>query len=480
MTLERQVVVGLKWGLTAKLITQIVAWAVTLLVIRLLVPSDYGLMALSSVVVSIFAGIAELGLGASLIQARNVMQSDLARVAGALLILHGACAAIVCVGAPLFAQAFGNPRLELIVQVSSAQFLLGALAAIPEALAYRDLRFRWLAATDIVSGLLTSAATLALALSGAGVWALVLGSLAGYSVRTAMLILGGRFVRPSFTLRGIGQFVRFGGAWSAARFAWQLTYQADVLIAGRFLGQGAVGIYAVAAQLANLPLQKAMGIVNQVAFPAIAKLQEELPRMRRRMLDAIRLLGSCAIPILWGVGAVAPEFVDVILGDQWQPVILPLQLIAIVAPLRILATLFATAISALGRADVELGNTLVSLVVFVAAFLIGVRWGVDGLAGAYAGAVTLSWLLTFPRTVRIVGISLREIFATCRSSALSGVVMLTVVGGARLALDSVPAWLRLPPLIALGAAAYIGTLFVLDRAIWTDARKLVAALREPS
>jgi len=480
MSLERQVVVGLKWGLTAKLLTQIVAWAVTLLVIRLLVPSDYGLMALSSVVVSIFAGVAELGLGASLIQARNVMQSELARVAGALLVLHGACVALVCVAAPVFAQAFGNPRLELIVQVSSAQFLLSALAAIPEALAYRDLRFRFLAAADIVSGLVTSAATLALALSGAGVWALVLGNLVGQTVRTAVLMLGGKFVRPSLVLSGIGQFVRFGGAWSAARFAWQLTYQADVLIAGRFLGQGAVGIYAVAAQLANLPLQKTMGIVNQVAFPAIAKLQEELPRMRRRMLDAIRLLGSCAIPILWGVGAVAPEFVDVVLGDQWQAVILPLQLIAIVAPLRILATLFATAISALGRADVELKNTLVSLFVFVGAFLVGVRWGVDGLACAYAGAVTLSLMLTFPRTARIVGIPLREILATCRSSVLCGVAMLTVVSGARFALDDTPEWLRLAVLAGVGATVYVGTLFVLDRAIWTDARKVVAALREPS
>lgn len=480
MSLERQVVVGLKWGLTAKLLTQIVAWAVTLLVIRLLVPSDYGLMALASVVVSIFAGIAELGLGASLIQARTVMQNDLARVAGALLVLNGACGAIVVVAAPLFAEVFGHPRLELIVQVSSARFLLGALAAIPEALGYRDLRFRWLAATDIASGLAASTATLVLALFGAGVWALVWGGLAGQTVRTATLILGSKFVRPSFALSGIGQLVRFGGAWSAARFAWQLTYQTDVLIAGRFLGQGAVGIYAVAAQLANLPLEKTMGIVNQVAFPAIAKLQEELPRMRHRMLGAIRLLGFCAIPILWGVGSVAPEFVDVVLGDQWQAVILPLQLIAIVAPLRILATLFATAISALGRADVELVNTLMSLVAFVGALLVGVRWGVDGLAGAYAGAVTLSFLLTFPRTARIVGIPLREIFVTCRSSVVCGVAMLTAVGGARFALDNIPEWLRLAILTGLGAAVYVGTLFALDRAIWTDARKVVAALREPS
>src|SRR5262249_33733739 len=155
----------------------------------------------------------------------------------------------------------------LIVQVSASQFLLAALAAVPESIAYREMRFRWLATTDITAGLATSATTLALAVAGAGVWALVIGNLIGLTARTAMLLAGGTVVRPQFTLRGMSQFMKFGGAWSASRFAWQLTYQADVLIAGRLLTQDAVGLYSVAVQLANLPLQKAMSVLNQVAFP---------------------------------------------------------------------------------------------------------------------------------------------------------------------------------------------------------------------
>src|SRR5688572_258148 len=311
MSVEHQAIAGLKWGVTAKIATQVVAWSVTILVVRLLQPADYGLMALSAVVLSVFAGIAELGLGASLIQARSLTQHDLARVGGALLLLNLACAGLVAVAAPLFAGFYGDPRLELIIQISTVQFLLSAVVAVPEAIAYRDMRFKRLAAADIGSGFVASIVTLLLALSGAGVWSLVIGNLAGHTARTGVLMHRGANALPSFRLRGIGQLVRFGGAWSGARFAWHLSYQADVLIAGRFLTEAAVGTYSVAQQLANLPLQKAMEIVNQVAFPAIARLQEDPSRMRKRMLDAIRLLGVGAVPALWGLGAVSPEFVAV-------------------------------------------------------------------------------------------------------------------------------------------------------------------------
>ena len=145
-----------------------------------------------------------------------------------------------------------------------------------------------------------------------------------------------------------------------------------------------------------------------------------------------------------------------------------------------LATLFATGVSALGRSDIELVNTLVSLVVFITAFLLGVRWDVAGLAVAYVVAVSLSFMLNFPRTARILGISLREIGAACRGSAISGAAMLIVVGAARLPLSGLTDALRLPILVVVGGATYIVSLLVLERAILNDARKVFAALRERS
>ena len=118
--------------------------------------------------------------------------------------------------------------------------------------------------------------------------------------------------------------------------------------------------------------------------------------------------------------------------------------------------------------------------VFALACLCGVRWGAEGLAGAYAVAVVISFVLNFPRSSRALGISSRQLYAACRSSLISGLVMMAVVACARLAVHDLSEIVRLPVLVALGAVAYLGTSSVLDRAVWTDAKKLVAALRAPA
>jgi O-antigen/teichoic acid export membrane protein len=103
MEIERQAAVALKWHTAAKLTGQVFAWAVTLIVLRLLAPEDYGLMAISTVVISIIAGTAEFGLGSALIQAQTLDRGQMARIAGALSTLNLGCGLLLFIAAPLLA-----------------------------------------------------------------------------------------------------------------------------------------------------------------------------------------------------------------------------------------------------------------------------------------------------------------------------------------------------------------------------------------
>jgi O-antigen/teichoic acid export membrane protein len=477
MSIERQAVSALKWSTISKVVGQSVAWAVTLLVIRLLSPDDYGLMAISAVIISIVASIAELGLGASIVQSQVISKDELAKVAGALLVLNLGLGMLVGLGAPLTDVLFDDPRLIDVVRVSALHFLFNAVATVPQSLAYREMRFKWLAFIDLTTSLLASLSTLALAWWGAGVWALVFGSLAGAACRTTLLLARGGAVRPTLGLQGIGHHLRFGGKMTVARMAWQLVYQSDVLIAGRFFTKEAVGIYSVSLHLATLPMQKAMSILNQVAFPTVARMQDELPRLRARLLDASRLLSFVAVPALWGISAVSPEFVTLALGERWLGAIFPLQVVTLVVPLRMLSTVFGASVSALGRADVDLRNMLVSSAVLPIAFLAGAQWGVEGLALSWVVAVPLMFWVNFPRTSRVLGIKLREVGASIYGSIAAGIVMYGAVWGARLALSSAPELYRLVALIAVGAATYLAAAALLDRQIWVDVKRMTAALR---
>lgn len=475
MTIERQAASGLKWAGTAKLGGQLVSWAITLIVLRLLSPEDYGLMALVSVVISLLMTLAELGLGSSIVQARQFASEELARLNGLVVALNLAGCLLLVACAPLAALAFREPRLTDLMRVASLQFLLGALATTAQSLAYREMRFRRLALVDLGSVLVGGLCTLALAWSGAGVWALVLGGLGQGAARAALLLRHG-WVRPVFAVDGMRRHLRFGGTLAASRLLWQFVTQADVLIAGRFLPGAAVGLYAVSAHLATLPMQKIMGVVNQVAFPTVARLQADLQRLRDGLLAATRLLAFASVGALWGLSSVAPEFVTVVLGSQWAAAIYPLQTICLIVPLRMLGSIFATAALGAGHSRLDLRNSLTSAVVLPLAFYIGVHWGPPGLATAWLVAAPLTFLANFPRLARALGIGLRQVFASVRAALLAGLAMFACVTAVRPMTAVLPDAARLPLLIALGAFVYLGIALTTDKRIAFDLRRLAAGL----
>ena len=196
MQVEQQAAAALKWHTIAKVFSQAFSWAVTLIVVRLLAPEDYGLMAVSTVIISIIAGTAEFGLGSSLIQAENLERRELARVAGALGLFNLVCGVALAVSAPWIASLFNEPGLDVVIQVSTLHFVLYAIEVVPQALMQREMKFKSNAAIEVAAVVAASATTLVLAWLDAGVWALVIGNLAGGVVRTGLFVAA-RYVRAA-------------------------------------------------------------------------------------------------------------------------------------------------------------------------------------------------------------------------------------------------------------------------------------------
>ena len=474
MSIERQAISGLKWTGAARFVSQAVSWVVTLIVVRLLRPADYGLVAVSAVIISIFSTAAELGLGAALVQAPKLDRDALARVAGLAMLLNIVLGALVALGAPLAGLFFNEALLPRVVQVSSLHFVLAAVSIVPQALAYRDMNFRWSASIELVSALAASVTTLLLALHGAGVWSLVVGSLSGAAVRSAMF-LRGQNVWPVFRLGGVRRHVTFGGALAMSRLAWQVINQSDVLIAGRFLTPSAVGLYSVSLHLATLPMQRVMGIVNQVVFPTVARLQDDRPRLRERLLSGLRVLGFVSVPVMWGISSIAPELVELALGPTWQDAAYPLRVVSLLIPLRMVSGIVSTTIIGVGALD--LWNTAINLAVLPICFLIGVQWGVNGLATAWAVALLVVLSMTIPRNCRKLGVPVSEVARTLRDPILAGGAMYGLVSMGRIFLTGMVNGYKLPALIVIGAAVYVPCLSLLNRRMWTDVQRLYAALR---
>lgn len=477
MSIERQAVAGIKWAAASKLVVQIFAWAVTLLVMRLLVPADYGLMAMVAVVITLASTVAELGLGASIVQARTLPPDNLAQVAGVVLLLNIGIGLVLACSAPVVAWGFGDARLTLLVQVMSLQFVFSALTSVPQALMSRGLMFKRAAWIELASGLSVSTATLVLALMGAGVWSIVIGNLAGGAMRAALFAVFGTQVRPRFTLVGAREHLRYGGIMTVTRMSWDLILQADIVVAARFLSPAAIGSYSVGLHLATLPMQKIMTVINQVAFATVARLQEEPERLRDGLLKAFRLATLVSIPLLWGLSCCAPEFIRVVLGPKWEDAILPVQVMSLVIPLRLVSGLMWTAVTAVGRIDIFLQLILIALVVFPASFLVGVQWGLTGLALSWPIAWLLNFCIGFPRVVKPIGLNLTSMASAMATPLVAGLPMVAAITLTRMATSAWSDAYRLPLLVVVGAGAYLAVVTLIDREIWPEVRRMVTAMR---
>jgi O-antigen/teichoic acid export membrane protein len=471
VSIERRAISALKWATTAKLVVQIVSWAGTLVVVRLLAPEDYGLMAKVGVVCGVATTLAEFGLEAAIVRAAEIARDDLRKVYGVSLLLGAGMTIALSAAAPLFALLFQDSRLTAPIACASLQILVGAVAMVPSAIWTRDLSFRNLAKVEMATGVTSISMTLLLAALGFGVWALVLGTLFGAISRMTMLLMfGERVWPPLFSASGIAEHLKFGLTVVAGRVSYFVLVQSDVLIGSAFLSTAEIGFYSVALQLATLPMAKVMGTVNQIALPAVARQQDDLARVRSGTLKAISILSLIAFPALWGISAVAPELVRVLFGERWLQAIPGLTILPLVVPIRMIFSMLFTTSLALGNRALDLRNTIANFILLPVGFFIGARWGLVGLCLAWLVAVPIAYLFSVPAVMRFIGVNARALLEEVGPPALAAAVMYAAVVFVRPTLVGQSAITTLVTLSLLGAVVYFALMMLISR------RHLIRAL----
>lgn len=433
-SLRERVLAGLFWSASARLVGQVFTWAITIVVIRLLTPADYGLLAMASVFVNFVVLLAEAGLGMAIVQQQSMDESELRRVFGAVILIDGLLFLVQFAAAPAIAFFFGEERLISMIRAMALQFLLTIFSVIPISLMTRTLDFKRQSLIELASAACGSVVTLALAFAGWGVWAIIAGTVFGQLCKTVAINVVAPFLKwPDFSLSGLRSLMTFGGQVTAARVLWFIYSQADVFIAGKLLGKELLGFYSVAMHVASLPVQKLSAVVNQVAFPTFAQTQHDVAAVRSYLLKAVRLLSFLSFPLLWGVSSISNEIVEVLLGPGWAAAALPLQLLPLVMPFSMLTPFFNAAFQGIGRADIVLRNVTTACFLMPAAFAFGVQWELTGLALAWVIAFPLVFFINLRRMLPVVDLTVSSVLRALAPCALASGLMYLAVAGARIA-----------------------------------------------
>jgi O-antigen/teichoic acid export membrane protein len=261
---------------------QLLIFATTLLVARILVPADYGVVALATNFTGHAGMLADMGLGSAIIQFRDLDRRELDTCFWITMVIAIVCCAALSLGAPVIADWFAVPRLANVLPVMSLVLPIMACRMVSDSLLRKRLAFDRLAQAELIGTVVTLPVTLGCALGGLGVWTLVIGYLVAPALRSAATFAFAPWF-PSFRIGGerIREIVHFSLATLSIKFMWSLRESANSLVLGKVTGQATiVGLYTMADDLAHLPGSKITPVINMLSSPVMAELQTNIDAMR--------------------------------------------------------------------------------------------------------------------------------------------------------------------------------------------------------
>lgn len=461
------------WRSGSQIVAQAITWGSTLVVIRLLEPGDYGLFAMSAVVMAFMSFLNGYGFASALIQSETVDTYRIRQAFGLLLLMNGSLAVLQWIAAPLVADYYNQPMIADMLRVQAFIYLSTPFIALPEVLMGRKLEFRKQAVVNLTSASVGAALALTLAWRGYGVWTLVFAPIAMFWVRAIGLTFMARsLVMPTFNFRGCGSIVTFGTTVLLTQLFWLVQTQSDIFIAGRQFEPHDIGLYSESLFLAQIIMAKFVPPLNEVAFPAYAQLQKDPVGMRWAFLKAARLVMLVVLPAYVGMAVTAEPLVATLFGPKWMEIAPLVTLVALAMPFMTLQIMFAPALNALGRPDIPMRSAMAGAAIFFLSFFIASRTGIHSMAAVWLIAAPALLMMTMLFSRRLINVPIRDLamaLAPIVGSALS-------MGALVLALDSwvlsgLDLWapVRLALLVATGGLTYLAALRLLAPSLLTDA-----------
>ena len=369
----------------------------TVVLARLLMPADFGLVAMVTAVTVLGQAFADLGLSEATIQSAEISQDQVSNLFWVNFAVGIILTLITAALAPVLVWFYREPRLMAITLVMSLTFLIGGLRVQHTALLKRQMRFRSLAIRDVLAYVIAVPVAVVMALRGASYWAVVALPLTSNLVQMVLSWWMMRWL-PGLPKRGakVGSLVAFGGNVAASYFITNITRSADSVLVGWYWGPGPLGLYSRAYNLLMLPVRQLNGPAGSVAIPAFSRLQADPERFARYYLRTVNLIVWISAPIFGCLFVSARPVITLVLGAKWADAAPVFQILVMSAMGQLLLDTTIWLLVSRGESSRLLHLLLVISPLMVASFAVGLRFGIKGVA--LCGSLAL--LLLFPGILR--------------------------------------------------------------------------------
>jgi lipopolysaccharide exporter len=407
--------------------------ATSLVLARLLEPSDFGLLGLVGVLmVFLQRTIAESGTTNALVQREHVSARLASSVFWFNLTVGAAIAWLFFVCAPVLADVLGEAAASDILRGMSLTFIFSAVVKVPQAMLRREMRFGAIAGLGLVNALVTGVVAIPLALAGHGVASMVIGQVVATVVEAVLTFAIARWRPiPVFRRSELRTVTGYARSMTGFNFVSYFSDAGDKYIVGRFVGTSALGIYNLPYRLLFQPVTALGQVVREILFPLFSRRQHDSERIAHDFLRTVGALALVTFPLCAAVAALGSPLVDVVLGPKWEEAGPVLSVMAIVALQQSIVSTGGVILTARGRTNVLLRWGMISGAVNLTAYVIGVRWGVMGVSVAFLVATTVLAYPAMAIPFREIGLPVRRLLSALRPAAVATVIMTVITLAAR-------------------------------------------------
>ncbi|MDE2222750.1 MAG: MOP flippase family protein [Candidatus Omnitrophica bacterium] len=399
----------------------------TAILARILVPADFGIVGMAYVVTQIVQLFGNLGLGSALIQKAKVDEEYLSTAYWGSVAMGIVLSLLGMAASPLAAVFFKRAIVQPVLICLSINFFIASLVSVQTVLLTKNLNFKQISIIEVITTIIRVAAILGFALSGFGLWSIVVGVVAERVVKTVIFYFFSDW-RPKmiFDWGKFKELFHFGKNLFGSGFLGYFNANMDSIVTGRVLGAAELGYYQFAYNLPHLVITMFTDRFNEVLFPVYSKIQDDIQRVGRGYLKTVNFIAMFTLPIMLGFLFTAHDFILTVYGKKWLPSILPLSILCVSGAIRSINSPNTTLITALGRPDMNFKWSSILFPVTLAAIILGAKFGIIGVAVAMTVMAFLSFIMLFI-CLKKVTLTFTDYFMAVKPGLISALLMLTVL-----------------------------------------------------
>ncbi len=423
-SLEQKTLKGIGWSTISQLGKSVLNILITLILVRLLVPEDFGVIAMVTVFTGFSNILVNFGFGLALIQKKEVTELDLSSVFWLNAILGIILAVIIILCAPLIANFYEKPELLPLTIFVSINYVFISLSIVQRTVLKKSLNFKKLSLIELTAVVVSGIVGIACALYGLGVWSLAI-QIVILSFVTLILLWYSTSWKPKFqysqaSIKSLWalSFSIFGN--SGLNYA---TNNFDNLLIGKMFGGSSLGLYNKSMMIIMIPSVIISSVITKVLFPSFSLIQDDLERIKHVYLKMFRAVAFFSFPLMLTASVAAESFVITFFGANWIEAIPYVRIFAIIGMIRSLNSLVGTIFYTKNRSDLVWKVGFMKKGAIIASILIGLNWGISGIVVGRLVAECINLFLSFYYVGQVLFLTVKEQLVNLYPVILNSLIM---------------------------------------------------------